>query len=52
MRSPVIEGAELNRRRDARATVRKIPERTDAMVGTRTQKKRRLREGPAFVFRF
>ena len=38
--------------RDARATVRKIPERTDAMVGTRAQKKRRLREGPAFVFRF
>ena len=35
--------------RDARATVRKIPERTDAVVGTRSQKKRRPREGPAFV---
>ena len=37
-RGPGTEGAELNRRRDARATVRKIPERTDAMVGTRAQK--------------
>ena len=35
--------------RDAWATVRKIPERTDAVVGTRSQKKRRPREGPAFV---
>ena len=51
-RSPSTEGAEQNRRREARAAVRKIPERTDAVVGTRAQKNAGPVRSRRLVFRF